>query len=272
MIIDGAAIAQAIRANLKNLIADRQDPIGLAAVIVGDSPGLKQFVKLKKKAAEEIGIQFSVYEFKASETDDLKKTMAWLAHDEGVQGIFVELPMPASVPQQEILDMIPEEKDVDVLSSSLQKKYYGNATSVMPPAVGALEYLLENQKIDLAGKQVAVFGYGMLVGKPIAHWAKRQEADVSVIDEHTKDPGTISVAADIVISGVGKTGLVTGDMVKDRAIVVDYGYSAEGKGDIDLDSVAPKAALLTPVPGGMGPLVVAAVLANVVAAAHVSEK
>lgn len=272
MIIDGSAIARMARNNLKKLAGNRTEPIGLAAVIIGDDPGLKQFVKLKKKAAEELGIQFSVYEFKASDVEEVKKTMAWLAQDTGIHGIFVELPIPLPLVQQEILDMIPEAKDVDVLSTALQAKYYENTVSFLPPAVGALEYLFEYEHVSFKGKKVAVFGHGMLVGKPVAHWLEKQGSQVSIIDEHTKHPETFSLAADIVISGVGKPGLVTGEMIKDNAIVIDYGFSAEGTGDVDLNSVAPKAAILTPVPGGMGPLVIAAVLANVVAAASRAEK
>lgn len=267
MLIDGKAIAEQARTNLKKLVGDRQPPIGLAAVIVGDDPGLRQFVKLKKKAAEEIGMLFSVYEFEAADVEGLKKTMAWLAQDEDVHGVFVELPMPKDIPAQEILDLIPESKDIDLLSSSLQKKYYEASTPFLPPAVGALEYLLDHEGIILKGKKVAIFGHGMLVGKPIAHWLVKQGAQVSVIDKHTKHPEQYSQDADIVISGVGKPGLVTGEMIKENGIVIDYGYSQEGKGDVDLDTVAPKAALLTPVPGGMGPLVIVAVLANVVATA-----
>jgi methylenetetrahydrofolate dehydrogenase (NADP+)/methenyltetrahydrofolate cyclohydrolase len=272
MLIDGTAIAERTRANLKKLIGDRQPSIGLAAVVVGDDPGLKQFVKLKKKAAEEIGVLFSVYEFKTDDVESVKKTVAWLAQDDEVHGIFVELPMPEGVPVQEVLDLIPESKDVDVLSGNFQKKYYESGIPFLPPAVGALEYVLEQEGIALKGKKVAVFGRGMLVGKPIAHWLARRGAQVSMIDEHTERPERYSLNADIVISGVGKPGLITGEMIKDNAIVIDYGYSPEGKGDVDLDTVAPKAALLTPVPGGMGPLVIAAVLANVVAAAAQSQK
>lgn len=266
MIIDGSLIAREARAQVKKLIGDRLEPLGLAALIVGNDPGLRQFVKLKKKAAEEVGIQFSVYEFQGDEVDEVKKTLAWLAQDEGIHGIFAELPMPKTFPQQEILDMIPEAKDVDVLSSALQQKYYQNTASILPPAVGALEYLCDNAHIDLKGKKVAVFGHGMLVGKPIAHWLARQGSTVSIIDKDTKRPEMVSGDADIVISGVGKPGLITGDMIKEEAIVIDYGFSSKGKGDVDLDTVAPKASLLTPVPGGMGPLVIAAVLANMLIA------
>jgi methylenetetrahydrofolate dehydrogenase (NADP+)/methenyltetrahydrofolate cyclohydrolase len=267
MLVDGVAIALQARANLKKLIGDRQPPLGLAAIVVGDDPGLKTFVKLKKKVADELGVLFSVYEFKEAEVEDLKKTMAWLAQDDGVHGIFVELPLPVSISQEEILGMIPESKDVDVISSALQKKYYANDILLLPPAVGALDYLFENLDVDVKGKKVAVFGQGMLVGQPITHWLKKFGAEVSVIDEHTKNSEDYSLKADIVISGVGKPGLITGDMITDKAIVVDYGYSPEGKGDVHLESVVPKAAVLTPVPGGMGPLVIAATFANLVALA-----
>ena len=127
--------------------------------------------------------------------------------------------------------------------------------------------LFDTYNIDPKGKAAAVFGQGRLVGKPISHWLTAQGAKVNMIDELTTNPEKLSLQADVIISGVGKPGLITADMVRDNAIVIDYGYGKKGKtmaGDVDFENVAKKSSLITPVPGGMGPLVVAAVLKNLV--------
>jgi methylenetetrahydrofolate dehydrogenase (NADP+)/methenyltetrahydrofolate cyclohydrolase len=182
-----------------------------------------------------------------------------------VHGILVELPLPEGFDTQKILDAVAPAKDVDVLSTSMSDIFYKGAPVVLPPAVAALEMVLKYHNISVHDKKVAVFGYGTLIGKPVAHWLGRQKAQVSVIDSRTKNAAEISGQADIVITGVGKPGLITGDMVKEGAVVIDYGYGKkDGKmlGDVDFESVGPKAALITPVPGGMGPLVVVAVIEN----------
>ncbi len=264
MIIDGNAIAKGIRARLKADADTAPRLLGMAAVVIGDDPGIKKFVDVKKKAAEEIGIQFSVYAFAADEESKALETLAWLAEDTDVHGIFVELPLPAGCDTEKMLNAIPLSKDIDVLSDAAQAAHYGDHSSIAPPAVGALKMLFNYEHIEVAGKKAAIFGQGMLVGKPITHWLKECGAEVFMIDEHTEDPSRFSLLADIIISGVGKPGLITGDMIREGAVVVDYGYSPSGAGDVETETIAPKAAFLTPVPGGMGPLVVAAVLENLV--------
>ena len=121
--------------------------------------------------------------------------------------------------------------------------------------------------MELKDKKVAVFGQGALIGKPISHWLEDKGAEVFKIRSTTENPKQLSLKADIIISGVGKPGLIVGNMVKDRAIVIDFGYSRLGsamKGDVDFESVEPKASLITPVPGGMGPILIAAVLKNLI--------
>ncbi len=137
----------------------------------------------------------------------------------------------------------------------------------MAPSVGAVQKILETYHISVRGKRCAVFGYGILVGKPITHWLLAQGATVSVINEHTKDPASLSRNAEIIIAGVGKPHVVSGDMVPDGATVIDFGYTRTEQGivgDVDFEAVAPRAAYITPVPGGVGPIVVATALANVV--------
>ena len=130
-----------------------------------------------------------------------------------------------------------------------------------------MKQIFEEHKIEPKGKIAAVFGYGLLVGKPVSHWLANQGATVSVINEFTPEPAELSKKADIIISGVGKPGLIKSDMIKEGAVVIDFGFVSAGEGiagDVDFEEVSKKASLITPVPGGTGPIVVAAVLKNFV--------
>lgn len=264
-LIDGTQLAKEILNNLKEEIKALAQPLGLAAVMVGDDPALKKFVELKKKAAHSIGIEFSSYLIEQDASpEQIAETMGWLAKDDDIHGILVELPVPKGFDVQAILDLIPRSKDVDVLTTSGEADFYKDRSIILPPAVQALAFVLESYEIDLTGRKVAIVGQGRLVGKPITHWVTQHGAQVFMIDELTDQPGVFTRQADIIISGVGKPGIITADMVKDDAIVIDYGYGAGGKGDVDFEAVAKKALLITPVPGGMGPLVIAGVLKNLI--------
>ena len=261
MNVDGKKIRDKVLEELKSEVGSRE--LRLVGVLVGDHPGSKKFMELKEKAAKEIGIDFRLYEFPGDiSTNKLRDELNNIAKQGVTHGIIVELPLPEQINAQYILNTIPQEKDVDVLSTKAQGAFFVGKSKILPPAVEALKIVLEEHDVDIKGKDVAVFGYGILIGKPIANWLAVQGASVFVINEFTKNPEEISKEADIVISGVGEAGLIKGDMVKDDAVVIDFGYSKDGKGDVDFDSVSKKASLITPVPGGMGPIVVAAVLKN----------
>jgi methylenetetrahydrofolate dehydrogenase (NADP+) / methenyltetrahydrofolate cyclohydrolase len=268
MIIDGNKIAKETLDEIKLDLGDKK--LKLAAILVGNDPGLKKFVDLKKDAAESIGIDFNSYELSYDISyDNLKTAISKIVNDNN-DGVLIELPLPKHIDAQSILNIIPEEKDVDLLSQKAQDNFYANCDDfvnrhIMPPAVEALKILLEKYNIELKGMKIAVFGQGLLVGKPISHWLVKQGASVSRIDEFTASPENFSKEADIIISGVGKPDLITGDMVKNDVIVVDFGYgNKDGSmvGDVNFASVSPKSKFITPVPGGVGPLLIAAVLRN----------
>ncbi len=267
-IIDGQSLAQEVLNRLKHEIDEKHLKLQLAAILIGDDPGLKKFIDLKKRAAQSIGIQFSSYEIPADASlNTIQESMEFLSKDPEVQGMLVELPVPESLETQQVLDFIAPEKDVDVLTSQKEKEFYGNTSSILPPAVQALKIVLDKYLIVPRGMKIAIFGQGRLVGKPITHWLKSQGAQVFMIDEFTTSPEKYSLQSDMIITGVGKPGLITADMVKQDAVIIDYGYGKKGKqmmGDVDLKDVLEKSSLVTPVPGGMGPLVVAAVLENLV--------
>jgi methylenetetrahydrofolate dehydrogenase (NADP+) / methenyltetrahydrofolate cyclohydrolase len=253
-IIDGRALADAWLADISVQVKALGVPLHLAALCVGEDHGLRRFVKLKQKAAQSAGIELSSYFFNADDRAGVEQTIRFLSADESVQGIFAELPLPRGWDTDALVALIPPEKDVDALTGK---------SSVLEPSVLALRRMLDACGIAVADRRVAVVGQGRLIGGPITLLLREQGATVDTIDIGTTEPASISSQADIVVSGVGKPGLVTADWIKEGALVVDFGFK-DGKGDVDLESVKQKAGLLTPVPGGMGPLVIAAVLENLV--------
>jgi len=281
MIIDGRKIARKILEEIKEKLQKSGRSLRLAAVLVGENQELKKFIELKKKAAEKIGIEFRTYEFPEDITNNkLRRELNKISKVKTTHGVIIELPLPEHLNTQSLLNTIPEEKDVDVLSEKSQGKFFTNRSKILPPAVEAMKQIFEEYKIDLKGpdakgiedprfanyalrranrdKTAAVFGYGLLVGKLVSHWLVNQGATVSIITEYTKEPEKISREADMIISGVGKSNLITENMVKEGAVVIDFGR------DVDFKNVSKKAGLITPPVGGVGPIVVAAVLKNLV--------
>ena len=249
--VDGKALAKKVLDRIRADLKGRR--ISIAAVWAGDNLAIGRFVEMKKKYAESVGMKMDVYRLDSEK--EMTNRMRELANDKSVTGIIVELPLPPDYDRDKILGLIPKEKDIDVL----------NGSALLPPAVGALKTLFEEYEMNPKGKVTAVFGQSILIGKPISHWLEQNGAEVFRIDENTENAKELCLQSDIVISGVGKPNLITGDMIKDGAVVVDFGFEKLGEkiaGDVDFDSVAPKSSLITPVPGGMGPIVIASFLEN----------
>ncbi|MCC6934570.1 MAG: bifunctional 5,10-methylenetetrahydrofolate dehydrogenase/5,10-methenyltetrahydrofolate cyclohydrolase [Candidatus Yanofskybacteria bacterium] len=267
-IIDGKAIADALMRDLRAQVEALEAPLHLAAIVAGDDPGLAAFVRLKQKAAHAAGVEYSVYEFAADDEAGAQQTLAYLAADEQVHGIFIELPLPAKWDQEALCSLIPLEKDVDLLSPAGERAFADDESPILPPAVQALRSVLTAIGQEVRGVRVAVVGQGKLVGAPIVRWLEREGARVVGVDVHTSDPAADTRAADIVIAGTGVPGLITDTWIKPGALVIDFGYGKKGDayvGDVDATAVSRVAGAFTPVPGGMGPLVVVAVLENLLA-------
>ncbi len=263
MIIEGKKIAEEALAGLVQKDAGK---LKLTAVLVGEHEGSKKFLELKEKAAFSIGVDYEIRRFSETITTEalIDKLSKIIPGD--TNGVLIELPLPVHIDTQKVLDLIPPEKDIDVLSETAQGIFFAGKSKVLPPSVGALQLVFSKYGVDPAGKNCAIFGYGLLVGRQISHWLAQQKATVTIINESTSDAKYFSANADIIISGVGKPGLITADMVKEGAVVIDFGYeNLNGKitGDVD-EAVSSKAKLLAPVPGGMGPLVIVAVLKNLI--------
>lgn len=251
IILDGKKLSQEILENLRKKIRNSGMKLKLIAVLVGDDKNSKIFLRQKEKACEFVGVDFQLYRFpkdisQKSLEKEIKTLRGKICH-----GIIIQLPLPKHIDAQKILNLIPPEKDVDLLSEKSQ-----SGTGVLPPVLAAIVELFEKYRIKVKGKNAAVIGRGKLVGEPVIDWLRKQGAMVSVVSSKTVNISSITRKADILISGVGKSGLITGDMIKNGAVVVD------AAGDIDFETVSKKAGYITPIFGGVGPLTVAMVIKN----------
>ncbi|MEK7090028.1 MAG: bifunctional 5,10-methylenetetrahydrofolate dehydrogenase/5,10-methenyltetrahydrofolate cyclohydrolase [Patescibacteria group bacterium] len=273
--IDGKKIAEKLIAELREEVKKMQKQLRLAIVRVGDDPVTSSYLERKKKTGEGIGISVRIFEYPTDiSTDKLRKQMAVIVHEKKNTGIIVQLPLPKQISVQYILNSITPEKDVDVLSARAIGNLITGKSVVLPPVAVAVKKIFEEYDIQYQNKRIVIVGAGRLVGRPVALWLMSEDIGFSAVTEKTPDTPAVIREADIIISGVGKAGLITGDIVKNGAVVVDAGIS-ESKGglvgDIDFDSVSKKASFLTPVPGGVGPLAVVMLFKNLVELAKINK-
>ena len=274
MIVDGRAIADAIQAALREKIAalPESERPALFVVMAGEHPATKSFVSIKKRFAAAVGVPVEeiFFEEKEATTEALIAAIGAIVARGRRGGIIVQLPLPRSINTGAVLNAIPLSYDADVLSDEAMRLFGEGKSSVIPPVIGAIREILERNSIFLHGKKVAVLGRGRLVGAPAARWLPRFGAIVKAYNSETPlREGDLS-DADIIVSGIGRPGFITPDMVKDGVILLDAGTSeAEGKmvGDAHPDTAA-KCALFTPVPGGIGPVTVAVLFQNLIALGH----
>ena len=178
----------------------------------------------------------------------------------------MQLALPEHIDTKAILDAVPVEKDIDVLSSKSRERFEKGELDITPPVVGAIKEIVEREQVEFGGKNVVVVGKGSLVGGPAALWFKNKGANVTVVDQDTNNITEVTQNADIIVSGAGVPGLITPDMIKEGMVLLDAGTSEQGgklKGDAD-PACAEKASIFTPVPGGIGPITIATLLQNLV--------
>lgn len=272
ILLDGKKLSQKILDEVKYDVEKLGEKLRLGIAVAGKDPIIEKFIAQKKKAAKSVGIDVRVYPFdQAISTNELRKRLVEIVHEEKNTGVIIQLPLPAQISTQYILNSIPPEKDTDVLSSRAIGNFATGRNRIMPPVAGAVKAFFEEYGIDYKNKYVVILGAGNLVGKPVALWLLNEKAMFSVVRSSTENPKEILWQADIIISGIGKPKFITGDMIKADAIVIDAGTSeSEGKivGDVDFESVSQKAAYITPVPGGVGPVTVAVLFKNLVTLAQ----
>lgn len=272
MIIDGRALAQKLNEQTAERVKKLSFTPLLCDVVVGDDPASLSYVGIKQRTAEQYGLKFRLEHLPASaDATQVIAATREVQTDPNLCGLIVQLPLPKNLPTEQILSAIESGVDVDLINPQTTEAFYSGQPSLVPPTAGAILHILDSLERDLAKAEFVVVGQGDLVGKPTAFLLKQRGLKVQVVTQDSPDRGEIIKQADVLICGAGQPGIITGDMVKEGVIVVDAGTSeSEGSitGDVDFESVSPKAALITPVPGGVGPVTVAMLLANVVQTAE----
>ena len=275
-IIDGTALSARIRAELKTRVAKLTQQgrrPGLAVVLVGDNPASRIYVRNKIKACDDTGIHSELYELPASaaEADVLDRIRA-LNADPKIHGILVQLPLPRQVSEQKVLETIAVAKDVDGFHvQNVGSLVVGRPGFASCTPAGCMA-MLDSVGAVLEGKEAVVVGRSNIVGKPMAIMLLNRSATVTICTSKTRELAGHTRRADILVVATGKPRMVTGDMIKPGAIVIDVGINRlpDGKlcGDVDFESAREKAAWITPVPGGVGPMTITMLLSNTVLAAE----
>ena len=281
-LIDGNALSKQLRAQVAldtlALKAQGLTP-GLAVVLVGDSPASQVYVRNKVKACEDAGL-FSVLEkYEATLTEaDLLARVAALNQDSRIHGILVQLPLPAHIDAQKVIEAISPAKDVDGFHIASAGALMTGLPGFWPCTPYGCMKMLESIGYELKGKHAVVLGRSNIVGKPMALMLLQKDATVTVAHSHTQNLKALTLQADVIVAAVGKRNVLTADMVKPGAVVLDVGMNRneEGKlcGDVDFEGVKNVASFITPVPGGVGPMTITMLLANTLESAQraLSEK
>ncbi len=274
--IDGKSVAAAVRSEVRDRVrslAARGIVPGLATVLVGDDPASHVYVGNKEKACTEAGIRSFGHRLPASVSqDELLALVARLGRDPAVHGILVQLPLPPPLDAQAVLDVLPPAKDVDGLTAVNQGRLMAGLPGLRPCTPLGVMRLLDTTGIELRGASAVVVGRSVLVGKPVALLLLERHATVTLCHSRTRDLGAVVGGADVVVAATGKAGLVRGEWIRPGAVVLDVGINrgSDGKlcGDVEFATARERAGWITPVPGGVGPMTVAMLLANTVAAAE----
>lgn len=278
--IDGKLLAARLRGEIKidaeKFERDYGRKIGLAVILAGENPASKVYVRNKIKACEETGIKSMEYYLPDSvSTDELVELVKTLNADESVDGLLVQLPLPVGVDEKAVLGAVTPEKDVDGFHAvNAGNLLLGNPCLAACTPSGIME-LIKSTGTTISGKHAIVVGRSNIVGKPIALMLLGENATVTICHSRTQNLASYTREADILVVAIGKKEFITGDMIKQGSIVIDVGMNREdGKlyGDVEYASASEKAAYITPVPGGVGPMTITMLLKNTVKAAYFGKK
>jgi methylenetetrahydrofolate dehydrogenase (NADP+)/methenyltetrahydrofolate cyclohydrolase len=276
-ILDGKAIAKRVREEVRvraeRFAADHGRPPGLDVVLVGDDPASQVYVRNKERAAANAGIRGAVHRLPADAAEaSVLALVERLSQSPEVDGILVQLPLPAHIDARKVLDALDPAKDVDGLHPVNAGLLAVGRPGLRPCTPRGCMRMLEEANIDLAGRHAVVVGRSVLVGKPLALMLLERHATVTIAHSRTRDLAGECKRADVLVAAVGKPTLVAGDWVKPEAVVIDVGINrtAEGTlvGDVDYGPASKRASFITPVPGGVGPMTIAMLLDNTVDAAE----
>ena len=275
-LIDGKMTAAAVREDVAAQVRQMQEDTGitpgLAVVIVGNDPASRTYVNNKKKYCAEVGIYSEEYALPEETTqEELLELVRKLNEKPDIDGILVQLPLPKHLNEKAVIEAIRPDKDVDAFHPSNVGRIMIGDYHFLPCTPAGIMELLARAGIEVSGKRCVVIGRSNIVGKPMAMLLLHQNGTVTICHSKTQDLASICREADILVAAVGKARFVTADMVKPGAVVIDVGMDRDenGKlcGDVDFAAVEPVASWITPVPGGVGPMTIAMLLKNTVAAA-----
>ena len=269
-ILDGKEIAKAYRSGLQSEVEKLKEQNivpKLSVILVGNDGASQSYVNSKKKAAEKIGmISEIVHMDESSSEEEVLNELERLNNDDSVSGILVQVPLPKQVSEAKVLEAINPDKDVDGFNPiNIGRLYTGERTFIPCTPLGIME-ILKHADIDLKGKNVAVIGRSHIVGQPVSKLLTDQDATVTLLHSKSTNTEEVLKQADVIVSAVGRVHLVTKDLVKPGAVIVDVGKTPDEngklKGDVDFEAVKEVASAITPVPGGVGPLTITMVLNN----------
>ncbi len=269
-IIDGKKISEILRESTAEKVNSRPAGVrapGLAVIIVGDNPASRIYVNNKKKAC---GVcAFTSYEYALPENAEEEELLALidrLNRDDNIDGILCQLPLPSHMDENKVIDAIAPEKDVDGFSPVSTGNLVAGKPCFAPCTPAGVVEMLKHEGIEISGKHCVIVGRSNIVGKPAALLMLQENATVTVCHSRTKNLAEEVSRADIVIAAIGKPGFITEDMIKEGAVVIDVGInrlpSGKVTGDVDFEKVKEKAAYITPVPGGVGPMTITMLMKN----------
>jgi len=273
-LIDGKKVSAEIKEQVASEVEQLKKKVGkipgLAVVLVGEDPASAVYVRNKNKTCEKVGFQSFSHPL-AADTEEIKllQLIAGLNANPEVNGILVQLPLPDHIDEQKVLEAIDPKKDVDGFHPVNVGYLTSGGDALAPCTPAGIIEMLDFYKIDIEGKNAVILGRSNIVGKPMASLLLKRNATVTICHSRTRDLAAVARSADILVAAIGKPKFVTADMVGEGATVIDVGINrVDGKlvGDVDFDAVAEKAAYITPVPGGVGPMTIAMLMKNTLSA------
>ncbi len=271
-IIDGRKIRDEILESLYARVQALPSTPVFCDVLVGGNETSAQYARMKERTAHLLNIDVLPAAYPESiTTDELVAEIKRIAAVPRMAGLIVQLPLPSHIDAQEVLDAVPVSIDVDAIGKEATARFYADQPEFIFPTAAAIISILDSQHLDLKGKHVVVLGRGVLVGRPVAHMLTRRGVRVTSVDSSTQDPEKIIADADVLICGIGVANYIKGSMLKAGVVVIDAGTSEAGDaivGDVDTASIAGMANILSPVPGGVGPVTVAMLMKNIVISAE----
>lgn len=280
VIISGKDISKEIRTEISNEVLElkkRGIVPGLAVIIVGDDPASKVYVRNKKLACEETGIFSAEFALPAETSEqEILSLIKTLNNDPKISGILVQSPLPKGLDENAIVQTILPEKDIDAFHAQNVGKIMMGDFAFLPCTPAGVMELIHRTGIEISGKNCVVIGRSNIVGKPMAMLLLHENGTVTICHSKTKNLEEICRSADILVAAVGRAGFVTGDMVKEGAVVIDVGINRneDGKlcGDVNFEEAKKKASYITPVPGGVGPMTITMLLKNTITAAKIQNE